>query len=143
MGMGSYGQPQYKYGANSYATYIGPTSEATTVLGATETNVRKQASDKPLPKWPANWKMCTEMFVPVIGTRNTQQTANATAHYGTHSATQKVITAASGYVTTGSAAPGTPAGYTGDLVYTFGQESATGVGKGYFDGFIYMRRPTK
>jgi hypothetical protein len=142
--------PHYKYGYASYATYVGPTSAATIALGSTEASARKQVSDAKLPSWNANWKVCTEMWVPSGG--RGASTPCSTATYGSHANNSDVITYASGYQTIGVGFnPSIPNNYLSDNVYEFGWQ-AQGIygtandserGKGYSDGAVYIRRVTK
>lgn len=142
----------YKYGENSYATYIGSTQAAVTVLGSTEASARKQVSTSQLPLWNANWRLCTEMWVSLARSRTSSSAPCATITYGTHAKTQDVITSASGYssVTIGDNRT-TPYNYVGDCVYEFGWQTqgayssrdTTNRGKGYADGNVYMRRVTQ
>lgn len=135
----------FKYGAYTYATYIGPTSAATTVLGAIETNARKQVATATLPAWSANWRLCTEQYSVTSTVHGIHQTMN----YGKYDADVAlgVITNATGYVYTGNISPPTiPTNNQAALVYQFGYENYADInnrGNGYFNGHLYMRRITK
>ncbi len=131
----------FKYGAYAYATFIGPISAATTVLGAPEANARKRLYDATLPDWGCNWRFCTDETVPPSnGTSNSYQ---STVHYGVYNPTLDVITSATGYNNTYT---GTNAAYSipnnimtphvNELVY-----ASTALG--FSNANVFLRRVTR